>query len=229
MELKEYLLIIKKRLWVIVLFAVIAGIISYVINYYYLEDFYQANTTLYISRSAVEAGANLTYTDLMIGSQLIRDFQEVVTSREVIGEAASRLNIPDLTPAVISNMISANVVNDTRVLKIISQSIDPELASMVANSVSESFREKAVKIMNVESIGVIDEAIPPSAPFKPNRKLNIIIAVFLGIMAGVGLVFLIDYFDNTVKTAEDVEKHLGIPVIGTIPLIDKKYSRGIDD
>lgn len=225
MELKEYLLIIRKRLWIIVLTTIIAGLISYVISYYYLVDVYQTNTTLYVSRSSVDPGVNVTYAELMTGMQLIRDYQELVKSRAVTEETALRLNIDGLTANVISKMVDVDVVTDTRVLKIISQSTNPQIAALIANEISEVFREKAVELMNVESISVIDDAVVPSAPFKPNRKLNIIIAVFLGIMAGIGIVFLIDYFDNTIKTPEDVEKYLGLPVIGIIPLIDKRYSR----
>ena len=60
--------------------------------------------------------------------------------------------------------------------------------------------------------------IVPSSPIKPKKQLNIAIAAFIGIMVGLGIVFLIEYLDNTIKTPEDVQKHVGIPVIGTIPL-----------
>jgi protein tyrosine kinase modulator len=66
-------------------------------------------------------------------------------------------------------------------------------------------------------IKIMDTAKVPTQPIKPNKKLNVAIAFLLGLMISVGLSFLLEYMDNTIKTQEDIEKLLEVPVIGNIP------------
>lgn len=60
----------------------------------------------------------------------------------------------------------------------------------------------------------------PTSPSSPKPVLNMLIAFFIGLMVSVGIAFLLEYLDNTVKTQEDVEKLIGVPVIGIIPMVE---------
>ena len=71
------------------------------------------------------------------------------------------------------------------------------------------------------NIQTMDKALVPQNPVSPNKKLNIAIALFLGLMVSVGIVFLLEYLDNTIKTENDVEKYLHLPILGIIPKIGK--------
>jgi len=66
---------------------------------------------------------------------------------------------------------------------------------------------------------IVDKAISPSKPIKPQTRLNIILAIILGLFGGVGLAFFMDYLDNSIKSHHDVEKRLGLPVFGSIPYV----------
>ena len=78
--------------------------------------------------------------------------------------------------------------------------------------------------MNVDNVSILSKADfegTPS-PVNPNPVLNMAIAFVVGLMVGVGLAFLLEYLDNTIKTEEDIEKVLGVPVLGTIAVIEDK-------
>jgi capsular polysaccharide biosynthesis protein len=74
-----------------------------------------------------------------------------------------------------------------------------------------------MRILKVNNVETIDVAIPAMNPFNIKTTLNIAIATVLGLMLSVFLSFLMEYMDQTIKTEKDVEKHLGLPVVGTIP------------
>jgi capsular polysaccharide biosynthesis protein len=82
--------------------------------------------------------------------------------------------------------------------------------------------EKVADIMMVENIQIIDTAELPEAPVKPNKLMNIAIATLLGFMLSTGVVFLVEYMDDTIKTPDDVQKYLGLSVVGTIPVFDEE-------
>lgn len=76
---------------------------------------------------------------------------------------------------------------------------------------------RIAEAMQTADVQVIDDATLPVNPIKPRVKLNIAIGAVLGIFLGVGLAFLLTFIDNTIKTKEDVERLLGVPVLGQIP------------
>ena len=88
---------------------------------------------------------------------------------------------------------------------------------VVANSVAKSFMANIVDIMQVDNVTVVDEARVPVNPVKPQKQLIIAVAGFLGLMSSLFLVFLLEYLDNTIKTPNDVERSLGLPVLATVP------------
>ncbi len=71
----------------------------------------------------------------------------------------------------------------------------------------------------ISTATVIDKALTPLDPIKPNKRKNLALGFVLGIMLGVGLVFLLDYMDQTIKTSDDVRDRLGLNVLGIIPRI----------
>ncbi len=76
----------------------------------------------------------------------------------------------------------------------------------------------------ISSIQVVDPAIVPDVPIKPNKKRNILLAVVAGLMSGIGLAFFFDYLDSSIKTPRDVENRLGLPIFGHIPLAPEEKS-----
>ena len=83
----------------------------------------------------------------------------------------------------------------------------------IANNMAEIFKSEISQIMRVENVEIIDPAVVPVTPVKPRPMLNIAIAFVLALMVGVGLAFLLEYLDHTIKTPNDVEKFLELPVL----------------
>lgn len=81
--------------------------------------------------------------------------------------------------------------------------------------------------MRTGNIRIIDRAEMPGTPVKPKKKLNLILAIIVGLVMGVGLAFFFEYLDNTIKIPEDVKQHLKIPYLGPIPLLQlERESKG---
>jgi uncharacterized protein involved in exopolysaccharide biosynthesis len=90
----------------------------------------------------------------------------------------------------------------------------------------EKYQEARInEVMELGDIRIIDKALAPDEPIKPNQKLNLAIGGVLGVMLGVMLVFFMEYLDNTIKTADDIERYLGLPVLGLIPKVTPKTKR----
>ena len=109
------------------------------------------------------------------------------------------------------------MVEYTEIIKITVIDKSPEMASKMANEASRIFTEYVSGIMRIENIQFIDMAEVPAIPYKPKTALNILISAAAGLMTGLLMALLLEYFDNTIKTQEDIENCFRLPVIGVIP------------
>ena len=76
--------------------------------------------------------------------------------------------------------------------------------------------------LETNNVSVIEDASLPRVPVRPRRTVNLVVAVLVGLFVGVGAALVIEYFDTTIKTPDDVERYLGLPVIGIVPVFATK-------
>lgn len=102
------------------------------------------------------------------------------------------------------------------------QNGDPAEAVLIANEIAKVFQREISSLMRIDNIHILSPAELPEnpVPVKPQPVLNMAIALVVGLMAGVGLAFLLEYMNNTIKTEQDVEKLLELPVLGIITTIN---------
>jgi capsular polysaccharide biosynthesis protein len=222
MELKEYLSIIMKRIWLIIFLPVIVAAISAYVSFYVMDPIYEANTTLYIINKSSSPGLTIAYNDLLVGQQLVNDYKEIVKSRKITSKVIEELNLTGWSPSRLARKINVSAKNNTRVIEIVVSDSNPQLAKDIADKVAEVFKREAVNLMKVENVNIVDTAQLPENPVKPRHRMNIAVSFLIGLLAAIGIVFLVEYFDDTIKTADDVEKYLGLTVLGTIPEFSAK-------
>lgn len=217
LELKEYFKLLLKWMWLIIAVPLITTILAAYISIFILEPVYEANTTLYVIHKSTGSEFSIAYNDLLIGQQLVKDYKEIVKSRRITTKVIEELELSNLTTSQLANKISVDAKKETRLIEIKVQDKDPQRAAEIANKVAEVFKEEVVEIMKVENINIVDNAIVPVNPIKPRLLMNVAVAFVLGLLVAVGLAFVIEYFDDTIKSTEDVEHYLELTVLGTIP------------
>lgn len=215
----KYWEVLKKRLLVIILVPLLAGLGSGIISYYYLDPVYEASTTLIVGKKASENGHQqevLEYSVLLANRQLVKTYVAIAKSRTVMENVLEELNLP-LTIKDFNKKVSVDSVKDTEILEIKVEDKDPVLAAKIANSLSASFSSKIIEIKKVDSVSTIDKAVIPNNPIRPNEIMNIFVASSLGLIISIGLILIREYLDDTIKTRRDAEKSLNLPVLGEIP------------
>lgn len=216
-DLRDYIDVIRKRIKLLAVVPLIAVLVAAVAVFWLVTPVYTASTTLMVNKS--QPTNQIVYSDLQANLLLVKTYREVARSRVVMDEVLRDLNL-SLTAEALSHKVDVTQVGDTQVIRISVDDPDAVLASRIANSVGNVFQQKVVTIMQVDNVVTIDRAVPPNAPTKPNKALTLSVALVLGGMTGLGLIFLLEFLDNTMKTSADVEKYLGLPVLGMIPTMD---------
>ncbi len=218
-DLIELLHILLKRKWIIVLSGIVAAAIAFGFTNYAITPAYRSQTTLMVNSSKgsglgdIAAGFDLG--SLNLSQKLVVTYSEIVKSRIVLEQVIERLELP-VTYDQLLETISAEPVGTTEILRITVESDSPEQAADIANNTSEVFIKEVVRILKVDNVEIIDEAIPIPKPINVKLILNVAVGGIVGMMLSVGGVFLAEFLDSTLKTADDIEKYLELPVIGTI-------------
>ena len=215
-DLREYFAIIKKRFWIIALLAIISALISGVISFFMLNPVYEAKSTLIVNADKQAETQIVTGDQITVTQKLAVTYGEIIKSRIVLDDVIKNLKL-ETTYESLSGQITVSPVNDTQIISISVQDTNPQKARDIANEIPKVFEKEAKRITKANDVQVIDKAILPKNPIKPNKVMNVFIAFVLGTMIGLFVVFLIEYLDNKMKTPQDIEKHLGLSIIGVIP------------
>lgn len=220
MELREYIQIIRKRVWIVIVLLIMSILVSGYLSYFVLDKIYAASTTLIVSgRKDPNAASNpIQYNDILLNQKLVKSYSLLATSDRVMTQVIDELNLNMKTQA-LGSKITVKSMDDTEIIKITAEDKVPAKAQAIANSLAKVFKDEVKAFLLMDNVQIIDTAPLPDTPVKPNHMLNIIMAALISIVAGFGIILLIEYLDNTVKTPDDIEKFLELPLLGTIPRI----------
>ncbi|GAA0182403.1 YveK family protein [Clostridium sediminicola] len=217
LDLRELFFILRKRITLIVSITLLATVISALVSVFVLTPIYEAKMSVVIGK-ATDINEELSYNlnDVNMYQKLVSTYA-VIAKSKVVSEKAVNLMDTDLTADKVREMLAVTPQNNTQIVDLKVQSKDPEEAKEIVSKITIAFINRAEKLIPNGNIEVLDKAELPKNPIKPNKTLNVAITFILGLMVSVGIVFILEYMDNTVKTKEDIEKYVGLPVIGIIP------------
>jgi len=219
-DLQTIVRIILKYWQIILLAAALGGFSGWGLSKWVFTPVYEANTTIFAWESSDDEKTQKLknqYMDIEANSRLVNDYKEIITSRKVQDEVYRLKQLKFINESKKNYKISSDIQRNTRMVKIVASSSNPEVAAFVANTTAEVFIKVIRDIMNLKSIQIIDAAELPENPVKPSPPVNAII----GFMLGLGLALLAasvkEMLDWTIKIPEEVPERIGKNVIGTIP------------
>ncbi|SEH44127.1 Capsular polysaccharide biosynthesis protein [Halobacillus karajensis] len=220
-SLKEIFEVLKKRILLILSLAVGAAVLSALITLFVLTPTYEASSQFIVSQSQ-DQSQNTPYNidDIRTNVELINTYNEVIKSPRILDEVANEMGI-DLTAAALSKKLQVSNSNESQVVNVTATDEDPQRAADLANTTVSVFQSEIPNLMNVDNVNVLSEAMVGAdpTPVSPNTTLNIAIALVVGLMVGVGLAFLLEYLDTSIKEEADIEENLGLPVLGVVSTI----------
>lgn len=221
-SLQELFATIKKRLWLIIFLTAFAVIVAGVISYTFLTPIYQSSAQILVNQDQPES-TPLTNQNIQTDLQLINTYSVIIKSPAILDEVVEQLDLGLSVEALISK-ITVNNAENSQVVNLTVRDEDPAIAVDIANTTARVFEEKIATLMNVDNVSVLSPAVLKDnpQPVEPNPMLNMAIAAVIGMMLGVGIAFLLEYLDTTIKSEQDIEDILGIPVLGVVsPIPDE--------
>lgn len=215
-SISEIIDAVKKRWKIIALCTLIATLLSGIFSFFIIAPTYEASTKVFIGKeeSSVE---NYNYNDITMYQKLLKTYSELIKTKDLINRSITNSEY-ELEVEDVLNNVSVTTVSDTQMIQIAYKSTSPNIAKNMLENITNEFITTAQELVPNGNVRVLETVELPEEPVAPNKKMNIAIAFILGMMVGLGIVFLLEYLDNTYKNKEQLEKDLDIPVLGVIPM-----------
>ena len=223
-DLKELFEIFWHKKAQIILIVLIFMVIGVIYSVGFVTPMYSSSTTLVLAGTASsteeQSQNTITTADLSINSQLVSTYSELVKSNNILGQVISNLGI-NIDAEELRQNVQVTSVEDTELIEITVSNENPEYAARIANEIASVFEEKIAKeIYNINNVHIVDEAVAETEPSNVNHAKDIVIFAFIGVVVAVMYVLIANMLDTTVKTQEDIEKSIKIPVLASIPMYD---------
>ena len=218
-DLKELLSLFWSKKTQIILIVLIFMLIGVIYTIGFVTPKYTSSTTLLLatSENSTDKSSTITTTDVTLNSKLVSTYSDLVQSKSVLRQVISNLGIK-ISEDELKNNITVTQEKDTEIIKISVTNENANIAEKVANEVAKVFTQKIQEIYKINNVHIVDTAEVETAPSNINHPKDVMIFTFIGIVVAAGYVLIMNMLDTTVKTAEEVEKELKIPVLATIPL-----------
>lgn len=217
LDLRDFYYILKKRIMLIIMVTVTCTLAAGILSFFIIKPTYRASATIIVGKPKGDEKSNTQYNDVMMYQNLVKTYAKIASSNTVMEISSNKLK-GVVGVEQLKKSVTATPQENTQILEIAAQSKDPKQAVNIVDVVVQAFVSESARVFPTGGdIQIMDKAQFPDKPIKPKKALNIAIAFFVGLMVSVGISFMLEYMDNTIKTEEDVNRYLDMPVIGIIP------------
>ncbi len=190
--IKGYLQIIKRKSWIMFLITFIAIIVSTGVSFFAVNPVYEANTTLLVDINKKPGAEIVTSEQLSVSEKLAVTYGEIIKSKSVLNEVEDSLDLK-CGYEELSDKVNVSSINKTQIISVSVQDTNPKRATDIANAIPTAFQQEVKRITQANDVKVIDKAVVPNQPIKPNKATIIAISAILGIMISLFIIFLLEY------------------------------------
>lgn len=217
MTLLELLQLMRKHLKLVILLPIVCALAMGVYSYAFMANTYTASTSMYVLAKQTSANSDnaANYSNLNASQMLANDVSTLLKSDRIAADTVKNLHLDSLKG------YSTKVTSETtsRVITLSVTGSDPDTSAAIANEMASNVSKVAQRVMDVQSVNVIDQAVSPSSPSGPNRSMYIAVALLAGLFIAIAIVVVSDMLNTKVRNADEVEELLGLPVIGRMPAV----------
>ena len=213
-DLLELLCAVLKYIRLIIVLCIVFGAGGFLGTKFLIAPTYTASTSIYLTPQINDTGS-LDYYSQMANSKLVNNVENLMTQNNIMSEVAKDVGLENASS--VKKCITVSNQADTEIVTITATTEDPKLSKDIANGTVNTFIKTMQKNLNVRNIEIVDKAKLSYVPSGPNITKNTMMATLVGGVIGVGYAVLKFLLDNRLRTKEEAEKYLGIPVFAEFP------------
>lgn len=216
-NLKEMFSYFLSKYLLIILFVVFGAGACIVYSLFIQKPMYNSYTTVVLARSSDSTSNSGTLqSDVTTNQKLVSTYREIIKSRRILNQVISNLDL-NMSYETLHNMVSVTNEKDTELIKIAVNSQNSKDAKDIANEIAKVFSKEIENIYEIKNLSIIDYADENTIPYNINVPKQMVISVLVSFVLACGIIFVMFYFDTTIKSSEEIEEKIGLPVLGVVP------------
>ncbi|MDD3341515.1 MAG: Wzz/FepE/Etk N-terminal domain-containing protein [Bacilli bacterium] len=223
-DIRELFSYLRSKMPILILIIFMTCIVGGIYSIYFKTPLYNSSSTIVLATTEANATAASAQVDVTVNQKLVGTYQEIVKSRSVLESVIKKLNLKQTYEELLEET-SVTSVENTEIIKITVTNENPRDARDISLAVANTFSKEVGRIYSIKNINVLDEADIANEPYNINLTKEMIIYFALGFALGMGLLFIMFYFDKTIRSVEQVEMKLGLPILGKVPVYSGKDGR----
>lgn len=220
-NLKELFDYFKERIIGMLIILLIVVVVGSTYSIFLKKPKYRSTSTIVLVSENSTQGQQTTQSDVNLNQSLVATYSEIVTSRKIADNVIKNLSL-DYDTDELLNHVTVSTKQDTEIIKVEVVDSDKGLAADITNEIIKEFSKEISSIYKLQNVSQIDVAEEAEEPYNINIVKDMVIYLFVGIVLAFGVVFVIYYFDTTIKSSDEVENRFDLPVIGVVPKVKRK-------
>lgn len=209
----------------IVIVTIVMGVLGLSYTKLFVKPVYQSSATLIVNNRKDDSGS-ISNDEINSAKGLASVYSIIIKSDAVMQPVVSVVD-QGVASNKLAEKVSVSSVNGTQIIKVSVSDTDPLKAKRYVDEIVKVAPAVIQEMVEAGSVKVVSQSTTPKSPISPNVKINTLMAAMLGFVVSLGAVLAVYFFDNTFRSQDEIEKYLGIPVIGVIPNVDSVSKGGI--
>lgn len=215
-DLKEVFKYYKGKIAWIIIAVLLVIAIGNVYRIFTRKPLYKSDTSIVLVSNSQNTS---NFNDLQVNKNLVSTYSEIIKSRKVLEPVIENLEL-DYGYSTLKSNVSVAAVGDTQMIRISVSDRNPKKAAKIADEIATTFAKEIKEIYNLDNVSIVDTAVVATAPYNINHIKDNIIFIGIGLVLSCGIIFIVFYFDTTIKTSDEIEEKLGLTVIGMVPKVE---------
>lgn len=214
-DLGELFKALKKNILLIVVISILCAVVGFVSSMFLINKKYSSEATIYITPKVTEQGT-IDYNSIQTNSKMVNNYMEILKSETILTKVANQIGVESCEE--VQNTLTITNPENTELISISSETTDPKLSQQIVSLTVSTFTEDMMDILNLNNVTTINEAKVNSNPVSPSKAKFTILGFGIGLVVSCGYVCITYLFDKRLRTRDEAENFLGIPVLATVPL-----------
>ncbi|HDZ8648804.1 TPA: capsule biosynthesis protein CapA [Staphylococcus aureus] len=212
-DLVKLLNILKKNIKLLLILPAICLVVSTALTFFVMLDKYTASTQILVNMK--KSSSDLAFQNVQSSLQSVNTYTEIIKSPRILDKVSREFD-GQYSTAELNSFLKVTNQTNSQIITVSVTTGNKSESDKIVNRISKVFAHDMPKIMSVDNVTILSSAHDNAVKVSPIVSVNLVISIIVGIVLAILIIFLKELLDKRIKTEEDVESQLGLPILGSI-------------
>lgn len=212
-DLVKLLNILKKNIKLLLILPAICLVVSAALTFFVMPDKYTASTQILVNMK--KSSSDLAFQNVQSSLQSVNTYTEIIKSPRILDKVSREFD-GQYSTAELNSFLKVTNQTNSQIITVSVTTGNKSESDKIVNRISKVFAHDMPKIMSVDNVAILSSAHDNAVKVSPIVSVNLVISIIVGIVLAILIIFLKELLDKRIKTEEDVESQLGLPILGSI-------------